>query len=79
MFHIFDNINFSAAEILFNLSAAKIFGDNHPMNKWYFSNNLSAVRPRKKNTLLSGNAGDEKNVHLGGRKIFLMNLIDFFK
>ena len=26
------------------------------------------LRPKKKNTLVSGNAGDEKNLHPGGRE-----------
>ena len=35
---------------------------------------------KKKNTLVSGNPGDEKNLHPGGRKFiyFLISLIDFF-
>ena len=34
----------------------------------------------KKQTLLSGNMGDEKNLYLGSRKeVFLLNLIGFFK
>ena len=34
----------------------------------------------QKNTLVSGNAGDEKNLHAGSRKKhFFINLIEFFK
>ena len=34
----------------------------------------------KEKTLLSGNAGDENNLHPGGSKFFFsMNLIEFFK
>ena len=28
---------------------------------------------KKKNTLVSGNAGDQKNLHLGGRKYIFSN------
>ena len=35
---------------------------------------------QKDNTLVSGNAGDEKNLHPGDRKtIFFINLIEFSK
>ena len=34
----------------------------------------------KKQTLLSGNMGDEKNLYLGScKEVFLLNLIGFFK
>ena len=37
-------------------------------------------KAENKNTLASRNAGDEKNLHLGGRKItFLTNLTELFK
>ena len=37
-------------------------------------------KAKNKNTLVSGNAGDEKNPHPGDRKfIFLTNLFEFFK
>ena len=37
-------------------------------------------KAKKKQTLVSENADDEKNLHPGGRKKnFLMNLIEFFK
>ena len=39
----------------------------------------STNNAKKKNTLVPGNPGDEKNVHPGRRKTyFLTNLIDFF-
>ena len=28
------------------------------------------IRPKKNNTLVSGDVGDEKNLHLGGRNFF---------
>ena len=35
---------------------------------------------KKNKTLVSGNAGDEKNLHPGGhKKVFFINLIEFFK
>ena len=39
------------------------------------------LRKVKKNTLVSGNVGDEKNLHLGSckKKKFLINLIELFK
>ena len=43
-----------------------------------FSQRLT--KAKKKNTLVSGNAGDEGKLHPGARKfIFLINLIEFFK
>ena len=41
---------------------------------------LKLLRPKKNNTLVSGNAVDEKNLHWGGRKkkIFI-SLTEFFK
>ena len=30
-------------------------------------------------TLVSGNAGDEKNLYIGGRKKKIINFIEFFK
>ena len=37
-------------------------------------------KAKKKSTLVSGNAGDEKNLLLGGHNfIFLINLTEFFK
>ena len=39
-----------------------------------------SFRQMKKKVLVSRNAGDEKNLHLGGRKfISLINLIEIFK
>ena len=39
----------------------------------------SLMRPKIK-ILVSGNAGDEKNLHPGGRRfVFLTNLSEFFK
>ena len=41
---------------------------------------FTSCKSKKKYTLVSGNAGDEKNLHPGGRKfIFLINFIDFLK
>ena len=43
-------------------------------------NKKTNKQTNKKQTLLSGNAGDEKNLYLGSRKeVFLLNLIGFFK
>ena len=41
----------------------------------------NGARTKKNNTLVSGSAGDEKNLHSGGRKFifFLINIIDFLK
>ena len=36
-------------------------------------------RPKKINTLVSGNAGDEKSLHQGDRKKKVINLIELFK
>ena len=33
-----------------------------------YSHKNKMVKAKKKNTLVSGNAGDEKNLHPGGRK-----------
>ena len=33
------------------------------------------IKPRKKNILPSRSAGDEKNLHPGGREFFLISLI----
>ena len=42
--------------------------------------NTSLMLGQKKNNLVSGNAGEEKNVHPGGRKkFFLISLIEFSK
>ena len=51
---------------------------------WYIKwkvPNLPSCYAKKKNTLVSGNASDKKNAHLGGRKFlfFLISLIEFFK
>ena len=41
---------------------------------------LKLLRPKKNNTLVSGNAVDEKNLHRDGRKKnFFISLIEFFK
>ena len=38
------------------------------------------IKAGKKITLVSGNAGDEENLHPSGRKFnFLINFIEFFK
>ena len=43
--------------------------------------NKQLAGAKKKNTLVSGNASDEKNLHLGSYKLFffLINLNEFFK
>ena len=44
----------------------------------YFLN--TSLRPKKSNTLVSRNTGDEKSLHPGSRKTKLfINLIEFFK
>ena len=41
---------------------------------------LELYAKAKKDTIVSGNADEEKNLHPGGRKfIILINLIEFFK
>ena len=46
--------------------------------KWISS--LLTHKAKKKNTLVSGNAGDEKNLHPGSRKFkFLINLTEFYQ
>ena len=40
--------------------------------------NVDKLRPEK-NTLVSGNAGNEKNLHLGCHNFFLINSIQFLK
>ena len=41
---------------------------------------MFASLSQKSNTLVSGNAGEEKNRHPGGRNFFfLISLIEFFK
>ena len=42
--------------------------------QWYaFTLNMA----KRNNTLVSGNAVDEKNLYPGGRNFFLINLIEF--
>ena len=49
------------------------------VNEFYIRNKGILGKAKKKNTLVSGNAGDEKNLHPGGRKfIFLIDFLDIF-
>ena len=44
------------------------------------ASDLQELGPKKNNTLVSRNAGDKKNLHSGGhKKVFFMNLIEFFE
>ena len=56
--------------------ARDLFGSRIPVTTGEFELQISScIRPRaKKNTLVSGNVGGEKNLHPGGRKIFFINL-----
>ena len=44
---------------------------------WY--NSLKKNLGQKNKTLVSGNVGEERNLHPGGRKYILINLIKFLK
>ena len=55
--------------------ARDLFESRIPVTTGEFEPRISCIRPRaKKNTLVSGNMGGEKNLHPGGRKIFFINL-----
>ena len=50
------------------------------VNEFYIRNKGILGKAKKKNTLVSGNAGDEKNLHPSGFTfVFLINVIEFFK
>ena len=54
-----------------------VIDDLHTNNRYQLPN---YARPKEYNTLVSGNTGDKKNLHPGGRKyIFSINLIELFK
>ena len=50
------------------------------VNEFYIRSKVILGKAKKKNTLVSGNLGDEKNLHPSGfTLIFLINVIEFFK
>ena len=71
VFHIF----------LFCLVTPYLVVTNQPSMEWNsILKNWLVTKAKKKNTLISRDEGDVKNLHTGGRKfIFLINIIDFFK
>ena len=47
---------------------------------WGIGFQKSGPKAKKNNTLVSGKAGDERNLHPGGRKkLFFINLIEIFQ
>ena len=62
-------------EPLFNKIALMLLNRYSPNNI-----SVSSAKAKKKSTLVSGNTGGNKNLHMGSCKFFvLMNLIEFFK
>ena len=50
------------------------------VNEFYTRNKGILGKAKKKNTLVSGNAGDEKNLHpCGFTFVLLINVTEFFK